>query len=64
MFGRINIYTQLKYLVAFLVESLDEPWIVRTPELAKVSIADLDYCLLMPHKLVRGDLLFPCYIQL
>ena len=40
VFGRIDIYTQLKYLVAFLAGSLDEPWIVRTPELAKVGLVN------------------------
>ena len=44
-FGRIGFYTQLKYLVAFLLAgSLDEPWIVNTPELAKVSFTDCNHC--------------------
>ena len=40
VFGRIDFYTQLKYLVAFPAGSLDQPWIVHTPELANVSITD------------------------
>ena len=38
VFGRIDFYIQLKYLVAYLANILDEPWIGNTPELAKVSI--------------------------
>ena len=36
VFGRIDFYTQLKYLIAFLSNSLDEPWMVNCPELTKV----------------------------
>ena len=53
VFGRIDIYTQLRYLVVYLSGSLDEPWIVRTPELAKVSFVDRDCCLFALYKLVQ-----------
>ena len=53
VFGRIDFFTQLKYIVAFLAGSLDEPWIVHTPELAKVSITDCGYCLFVFYKSVR-----------
>ena len=36
VFGRIDFYTQLKYLIAFLNNSLDEPWMATCPELSKV----------------------------
>ena len=36
VFGPIDFYTQLKYLVAFLSNSLDEPWMAGCPELSKV----------------------------
>ena len=52
-FGRIDIYTQLRYLVAYLSGSLDEPGIVRTPELAKVSLVDRDCCSFALYKLVQ-----------
>ena len=38
VFGRIDFYTQLKYLVAFLSGCQCEPWIVHTPELSKVVL--------------------------
>ena len=37
VFGRIDFYTQLKYLLAYLAQSLDEPWMVDAPELSIVS---------------------------
>ena len=36
VFGRIDFFTQLKYLLAFLNNSLDEPWMSSCTELAKV----------------------------
>ena len=36
VFGRIGFHTQLKYLIAFLSNSLDEPWMANCPELPKV----------------------------
>ena len=36
VFGCIDFYTQLKYFIAFLGNSLDEPWMVNCPELTKV----------------------------
>ena len=36
VFGRIDFFTQLKYLLAFLNNSLDEPWMSSCPELTKV----------------------------
>ena len=36
VFGRIDFYTQLKYLLAYLAHSLDEPWMPKSPELTKV----------------------------
>ena len=36
VFGRIGFYAQLKYLLAYLAQSLDEPWMVDAPELSKV----------------------------
>ena len=40
VFGRIDIYTQVKYLVAFLAGSLDELWMAHIPELAKVGLVN------------------------
>ena len=37
VFGRINFHTQRKYLLAYLSQSLDEPWMTAAPELSKVS---------------------------
>ena len=36
VFGRIEFFTQLKYLLAFLNNSLDEPWMCSCTELTKV----------------------------
>ena len=49
MFGRIDFYTQLKYLVAFLTNSLDEPWMAICPELTKVQIVTLSGYIRYPH---------------
>ena len=55
-FGRIDFYTQLKYLVAFLqAGSLDEPCIVNTPELGKVSFTDCNHC---PFVLYESEMRF------
>ena len=37
VFGRIDFYSQLKYLLAYLAHSLDEPWMSKAPELSKVG---------------------------
>ena len=36
LFGRIEFYTQLKNLVAFLSGCQNQPWIICTPELSNV----------------------------
>ena len=36
VFGRIGFCAQLKYLLAYLAQSLDEPWMADAPELSKV----------------------------
>ena len=43
VFGRIDFYSQLKYLLAYLTHSLDEPWMVKAPELSKVGFYALGF---------------------
>ena len=37
VFGPSDFYSQLKYLLAYLAHSLDEPWMSRAPELSMVG---------------------------
>ena len=43
VFGRIDFYSQLKHLMAYLTHSLDEPWMVKAPELSKVGFYVLGF---------------------
>ena len=43
VFGRIDFFSQLKYLLAYLTHSLDELWMVKAPELSKVGFYALGF---------------------